>query len=337
MKSTLNLLLALLALAPLRLHAADIGRPFALAAALHPGERYMHIRYLGALELSGESIEGYAPHGLSGLAWDADEGLLYAVSDRGYLLHLRPVFAHGRLAGLDFLAAHALRDPQGKPLSGAYADAEGLALRRGANGRRGDSQLFVSFEVHPRIVAYRPDGRYLHSQRLPPQLTDISAYRGRNAALESCTFAPGYGILTAPQLPLRSAPRTGATIYAMDGRRWHFDRLDARDSAIVDLAPAGRGAVLVLERRYRSVFEPLIFNLRLVRLGLADRQGRAPVEELAQFDNFHGWRLDNFEGLALHRDRRYFMISDDNGSALQRTLLVYFEIEPAAGSPPASP
>ena len=38
------------------------------------------------------------------------------------------------------------------------------------------------------------------------------------------------------------------------------------------------------------------------------------------------WAPDNFEGIAHHRDNKYFMITDDNESALQRTLLTYFEI-----------
>jgi hypothetical protein len=36
--------------------------------------------------------------------------------------------------------------------------------------------------------------------------------------------------------------------------------------------------------------------------------------------------VDNFEGIAHHRDNRYFLVSDDNNSALQSTVLVYFEI-----------
>ena len=47
---------------------------------------------------------------------------------------------------------------------------------------------------------------------------------------------------------------------------------------------------------------------------------------MAVFDTSQGWLLDNFEGLARHREQRFFMVSDDNRSALQSTLLVYFEL-----------
>ena len=53
---------------------------------------------------------------------------------------------------------------------------------------------------------------------------------------------------------------------------------------------------------------------------------RVQTREIVRFDSSKGWRLDNFEGLAHYRGRRYFMVSDDNRSPLQKTLLVYFEI-----------
>jgi len=46
------------------------------------------------------------------------------------------------------------------------------------------------------------------------------------------------------------------------------------------------------------------------------------------FDTGQGWLMDNFEGLSHYRDRRFFMVSDDNCNGLQSTLLVYFEVLP---------
>lgn len=336
MKSTFLAILMLLVLVSPGASAVSIGRPFALSASLRPGARFMHIRYLGALQLSTKTVDGYGAHGLSGLAWDADEKLLYAVSDRGYVLHLRPRFSRGILSGLDLIAAYPLRNRGGRRLTGPFADAEGLALRNGDNGRHGDSELIVSFEVHPRIISYRPDGRLLRSHALPAPLAKASAYRGRNAELESCMLHQRYGILTAPQIPLRGSPRNVETLYSLRGRQWHFKRLDPAHSDIVDMAPGRGDAVVLLERRYQSVFAPIIFNLRRIRLSQARADGSVPTEDLAELNNYRGWRVDNFEGLTLHHDHRYFMVSDDNGSALQRTLLVYFAIEAGPASPSAA-
>jgi hypothetical protein len=97
---------------------------------------------------------------------------------------------------------------------------------------------------------------------------------------------------------------------------------------LVDLASAPQGGLLVLERRYRNVFSPVIFAIRRLRADPARQPngGAVAVEDLAILDNTRGWSVDNFEGLAHHRDNRYFMVSDDNNSALQSTLLLYFEL-----------
>ncbi len=47
---------------------------------------------------------------------------------------------------------------------------------------------------------------------------------------------------------------------------------------------------------------------------------------LAKLETEKGWNIDNFEGLAKVDKNRYLMISDDNGSPLQKTLLVLFEV-----------
>ena len=47
---------------------------------------------------------------------------------------------------------------------------------------------------------------------------------------------------------------------------------------------------------------------------------------MATFASSQGWLLTNFEGLTRHRDRRFFMVSDDNCNAWQAILLVYFEL-----------
>ena len=61
--------------------------------------------------------------------------------------------------------------------------------------------------------------------------------------------------------------------------------------------------------------------------------GELDAREIAVFDSSEGWNVDNFEGLTRHQGRRFFMVSDDNGKAIQRTLLVYFEVTADAALP----
>ncbi len=74
------------------------------------------------------------PYQLSGLIWNADEEIPYALSDDADILHLKPVFADGRLISADLPAVVELRDRNGKILRGRHTDSEGLALNHANKG-----------------------------------------------------------------------------------------------------------------------------------------------------------------------------------------------------------
>ncbi|NIW86826.1 MAG: esterase-like activity of phytase family protein [Gammaproteobacteria bacterium] len=278
---------------------------------------------LGALSIPPQRVDGFELMGVSGLAWDDDEGLLYALSDRGTLFHLRPRLAQGRLADVQVLSAHALRGPDARVLSGSSADAEGLAAMDARNGRRGDSRLLVSFERRPRILEVRPDGSWLASHALPPPLHRREAYASGNKSLEAVAHHPVLGILTAPEQPLRGADARQLAIYALDGRVWHAPRAPHPNSALTAMEVLPDGSLLLLERGFELLPPRVVIWLRQGRIG---DDGLIQLETRADLDSSEGWHLDNFEGLARHRGRRFFLISDDNGSPLQNTLLIYMEV-----------
>ena len=85
--------------------------------------------------------------------------------------------------------------------------------------------------------------------------------------------------------------------------------------------------LLVLERAHSWLGMSLVIQLSRTSPWTAAGQ-LLEKTPLARFDSSLGWRVDNFEGLAHHEDNRFFIVSDDNGSALQTTLLVYFELLP---------
>ena len=78
------------------------------------------------------------------------------------------------------------------------------------------------------------------------------------------------------------------------------------------------------------MYVPIVIALRRTELARGARDSPLAVETLAVLDSSLGWSVDNFEGLARHRGRRLFLVSDDNFNELQRTLLVYLEILPDA-------
>ena len=303
----------------------EVSRPYRLSPNVAPGERHMGIRLLGSVELVATSMDGLVLGGLSGLAWDADEARLYALSDAGALFHLRPHFENGRLARVQLLAAFSLRDQHGRALEGTWADAEGLDLRRGNNGKTGDSLVAVSFERHPRIVLFKPDGRPVETLPLPADLAGGDRYSSPNKGLESLTWLPGTGFLTAPERPLTGAAEGIVSLFALDGRSWRYPLLATPKASLVDMQALADGSLMTLERGHGLMFLPIVISLHHTRVTADNAGQRLPVTTLAILDTSQGWSVDNFEGLTRHRESTFFMVSDDNFSALQKTLLVYFE------------
>ncbi|MCB1877760.1 MAG: esterase-like activity of phytase family protein [Chromatiales bacterium] len=296
-----------------------------LSANRQTGNGAVHL--LGAVQLPRNLDQGGRLWGISDLAWDADERILYAVTDGGMLVHIRPVFQNNRLLGARLLGDYRLEGRDGSPLYGFDRDAEGMDIVGGDNGVGGDSELLISFEGNPRISRYTSQGRYLGPLELPLVLRDRHTYENPNRGLESVTLHPVLGVLTAPEYPLRNEPSDRLSIFSLAGQHWDFPRAAAFNSALVAMDTAPDGSVVILERAWFSPVHPLVIGLRRLHLPADPKSAAVAVEDLAVFDSNEGWRMDNFEGLAHHRGSRWFMVSDDNQRATQRSLLVYFEIE----------
>ncbi|MFK8068151.1 MAG: esterase-like activity of phytase family protein [Gammaproteobacteria bacterium] len=310
--------------------AAPIGQPVEMSKDYKTGDQFMGIRLLGTLNLSSVAVDGYAAHGLSGIAWDEDDQILYALSDKGYLLHLQPAFKKDQnnrieiLKNVDLITSYPLKNKHGKNLSGQKSDSEGLDILKGNNGIKGDAELIVSFEVKPRIHRYNPQGEKSGKYELPEHFNKIDDYQYKNAALESVIIHPKLGMLTAPQLALDNTPRHLRSIFDLKGSEWKFKPQHADDSSVTDLEISNDGSVLILERKYTNIIAPIQSIIREINL---TKKGKIlPTKTVALFESTKGWQIDNFEGLAHHKENKYFMISDDNKNIFQRTLLVYFEL-----------
>ena len=296
--------------------------PYIFSAHHPPDEPYMKIRLLGALELPSARVNGLLLAELSGLTWDADENLLYAISDRGILFHLLPTFSNEHLIDVKIKSAFRLNGPMGNKLNGVNSDSEGLDAINHRNGILGDTQLLVSFERNPRIVSYDNNGNMIADHVLPGNL--VKGYKNSNKGLESVAFLNQFGIVTAAEMPVEPNEQT-TLIYSLRGHHWQFLRYPAPNSSLVALEILPNGQVLTLERSFQSIWHPVLTVLRLTQ-PLSEFNSHTTTDIVARFNSYHGWRIDNFEGLTRYKDQRFFMISDDNGNTLQKTLLVHFEI-----------
>lgn len=305
------------------LSASDIlGISHDPGSVLKRDRTYMGIRLLDSLRLPRTEHNSLPFTGLSGLAWSADEKILYALSDHGRLFHLQPVFKAGRLQGIRILNAYPLRDDQDRPLTAPAADSEGVAIINGHNGSRGDDELIICFERQPRIAHYRPHGVLVKTAALPRRLMAIENYDHPNRALESVAVHPEFGLITAAERPLKQDRQDQMTLYGLAGQRWTLAPADPAYGAITDIATTPDGDLLILERIFSGIFGVVAAVIH--RVGL--KPSNLSTEKIVRLELNDGHLIDNFEGLTHHRDNRYFMISDDNRHPLQQILLFYFEI-----------
>jgi hypothetical protein len=102
----------------------------------------------------------------------------------------------------------------------------------------------------------------------------------------------------------------------------------SNDYDVTDLAFLPSGEMLLLERRF-SYFRGVAVRLR--RISADAIAPGAVVDGPVIFEADAGYNIDNMEGLCIHRDAAgatiVTMISDDNFSRLQRTIVLEFSLD----------
>lgn len=279
------------------------------------------IKPLGAVRINSKSGDDIHITGVSALAWDEDEEILYTVTDHAVMHHLRPLFDKGKLASVELLASYKLRNKNGKRLKGKYRDSEGLFVINADNGVQGDSELVISFERNPQISRFTPQGTLIERYNLPSILADKKNYRTTNQMLEAVTLHPEKGILTIAQRPMKG--RNNQRLYALNGESWEYYMEKHKGNGVTAMEALPDGRILFMERAWDSMLSPLIVALKEGRF---TEEGKLELRVIASLNSSKAWALDNFEGLTHHRGERFFMVSDDNNSWAQRTLLFYFEL-----------
>jgi hypothetical protein len=284
-------------------------------------------RQFGALEFRG-GLELSSSHrqfgGLSALKV-APDGSFLALSDKAHWLRGRIVYRGGKPSGIVNAEIAPMLGTDGRTITArGWYDSEALA-------DDGSGIVYVSFERVHRIVRFDMSREGLSARgqpiSVPPELAKL----------------PSNGGIECLIVPPKTSPLAGALIgisergYEADGSIRGFiiggqkpgvfsvKRSDEFD--IVDCALTPNADVLILERRFswrRGV------AMRIRRVPLSSVAAGAVLDGPILIDADMGYQIDNMEGLSVHRGANgetvLTLVSDDNFSMIQRTLLLQFTL-----------
>ena len=282
-------------------------RPVSLG--LLPGARLVEgVRFAGGIVVA--SPETTPLHGLSDLK--ILDGDLVSVTDAGDLVRARlRLDRQGRLTGLDQPRVRRLTLTDGRPITEKVdGDAEGLVIT--ATG-----DLLISFERDHRIWNYGPLTR-LGGDPVPVAAPDYGF--PANDGMEGLSAAPGGWRATGESGGVWDCSPTGCRFVVAPPDVLLVDA-DYRITGL-DRDPAGDGWFAV-ERSFRP---PADVRARVRRMAMDGSLGPVLIELK------HPGTVDNFEGIAAVATPagvRLYLLSDDNFSDKQRTLLLAFDLDTA--------
>jgi hypothetical protein len=273
---------------------------------------------LDSLILPATEVDGLKISELSGLAYDADDHVLYAISDKSRLFRIALDVTGDKLTGLKPVAGATLVDAAGNPIRDGGFNAEGLEALNAANGKVGDTRLVLLSENGPSAAEFSTEGQWIADLQLPAPVMDPTALRSENDGVEAVTMHPVHGLITAPQEPLLNVDRTLHTLFATDGHRFTYSSQDIGASGIKALTTLGDGSVLVLERT-RSA-DGLTVMPYLRRIDLTDCSGAAPCVNTVARITVPGIADADYEGVTEIAPGLFVIVSDDEIDGNRRTV-----------------
>ncbi len=283
------------------------------------------------------SVGGEKFFGISALAYDKDDSILYMLSDRSRLFAFKILIKDKKISSLKSLYAVRLKDRYGHKFFIKKSDSEGMSL---VVDKEGKKSLLISFENNPRILEFDLKGkeiakkernlddikRDLHLKKLPKELLDKRLYRGRNSMLESVTTTKKYGMITTAEFALKGTKTGYHGLYNQKGRIC-FIKKSNPNIAITELETIDDETLLAIGRDFDLFPSPDIY-LSIYKISLNDiKRGICETRELLNASTKDGWILDNFEGVTRIKENLFLMVSDDNNNPFQKTILVLFSLK----------
>jgi hypothetical protein len=288
----------------------------------HQRVRFGALEYRSGLVLTSR-FPGFG--GLSAWRWlDARGERFISVSDKGSWFTGRILYRGSEMTGLDDVEAAPLLGPDGRPITArGWYDSEAIAL---------DGPLaYVALERVNQVLRYDFSKGFTRARGevvpVPPAVRKLPYNKGIEALVVVPRGLPLAGTLIA--ISERGLDRNGNLIAFLIGgpSPGQFSVVRSNDFDVSDAVLLPSGELLVLERKFSWLSG---VGIRIRRIALHTLAPAAVVDGPSIFEADLGHEIDNMEGIDAHvtpqGDTVLTMVSDDNFSMLQRTLLLQFTL-----------
>lgn len=283
--------------------------------------RFGQLTYRGGIELT-------SPHkdfgGISALRVNADGARFLAVSDKGRWLRGRIVYDGTRPVGIADAEMAPVLGADGKPLAArGWYDTESMADDGGT--------VWLGIERVHRIVRFDVGRNGLLARGQPIAMPLGAAKLPSNKSLECLVSVPRELPLARTLIAISERgldENENIKGFLIDGPSpGEFSVKRIGDFDISDCAITPTGGLLLLERSFSRLKG---VGMRIRRVPLGEVKVGATIDGPVLIEADMGFQIDNMEGLSLHRAADgtlvLTLISDDNFSFIQRTLLLQFAL-----------
>ncbi len=264
--------------------------------------------------------------GLSSLIVAPDGSSVTAISDRGFWVWMQLQHDGDKVTGIGDAKLGVLGNRSVFPLTKKEADSESLALDQ-------DGSYLVGFEEVHRIWRYppvpdKPGPEAMSGTPSEVRMPGLLQRAKDNESLEDLTVLQDGRILAALESPIPGERENHAWLINKDQ---NVEDLfyDAKDGYHpTDLTVLPNGDVMSVERRYEPLFD-IRARFRIIKLSAIKPGAHLDGQLIAEIKS--PLTVDNMEGLASRKaadgSTLIYVVSDDNYSALQRTLLMEFRLD----------
>ncbi len=273
------------------------------------------LEFLSGLEWSSDRADF---GGFSGMVLGEDQETMIALTDKAHWVRATLIFnPQGHLAAIKGLDVWRLYGADGAFLQRPFTDSEAIT-------RDGDD-LLISFERKHRVSRFKGlNGREQAVAGLP----DFSGL-SNNRGLESLLKLPDGRLVMIAEEPPSEADGNDHVGWVLDDgaiKRFSIRREGSYSPTDITLGPDGE-TLYLLERRFSWIGGA---GMRIRQFPVAALNADETIKGEALIDVGSGYAVDNMEALATRRgangETELLVLSDDNFSNLQRTLLLHFRV-----------